>query len=124
MSFSQKSPTAQLAQGRPVPANAKKKKSRVLAKEPSSEIAAGTFHQACRRRTSNTLISHNSHMQPKISNNRRESKTNAMYYLSRGKIRIEQWRKHYNTKRPHSALGCRPPAPESIVPVTRTMAFN
>jgi putative transposase len=24
---------------------------------------------------------------------------------------IEQWRKHYNTKRPHSALGYRPPAP-------------
>lgn len=30
---------------------------------------------------------------------------------------IEQWRKHYNTKRPHSALGYRPPAPEVIVPM-------
>ncbi|MCP4316676.1 MAG: transposase, partial [Hyphomicrobiales bacterium] len=27
------------------------------------------------------------------------------------------WRKHYNTKRPHSALGYRPPAPETILPV-------
>ena len=30
---------------------------------------------------------------------------------------IEQWRKHCNTKRPHSALGYRPPAPETIVPM-------
>jgi putative transposase len=30
---------------------------------------------------------------------------------------IEQWRRHYNTVRPHSALGYRPPAPESIIPM-------
>ena len=30
-------------------------------------------------------------------------------------ILIEMWRKHYNIKRPHSALGYRPPAPETIV---------
>jgi transposase InsO family protein len=30
-------------------------------------------------------------------------------------IIIEGWRKHYNTKRPHSALGYRPPAPETVV---------
>ena len=33
------------------------------------------------------------------------------YSLKEAKIVIEQWRKHYNTKRPHSALGYRPPAP-------------
>ncbi len=27
---------------------------------------------------------------------------------------IEQWRRHYNTIRPHSSLGYRPPAPEVI----------
>lgn len=27
------------------------------------------------------------------------------------RIIIEQWRQHYNTQRPHSALGYRPPAP-------------
>jgi transposase InsO family protein len=27
-----------------------------------------------------------------------------------------QWRKHYNTVRPHSALGYRPPAPETFIP--------
>ncbi len=37
------------------------------------------------------------------------------YTLKEAQIIIEQWRIHYNTKRPHSALGYRPPAPETIV---------
>ncbi len=39
------------------------------------------------------------------------------YSLKEAQILIEQWRIHYNTVRPHSALGYRPPAPESIVPI-------
>ena len=39
------------------------------------------------------------------------------YSLREAQILIEQWRKHYNTKRPHSALGYRPPAPETIIPM-------
>jgi len=39
------------------------------------------------------------------------------YSLHEAQIIIEQWRCHYNTKRPHSALGYRPPAPETIVPM-------
>ncbi|HJN87965.1 MAG TPA: IS3 family transposase [Dehalococcoidia bacterium] len=39
------------------------------------------------------------------------------YTLKEAQIIIEQWRCHYNTKRPHSALGYRPPAPEAIVPM-------
>ena len=39
------------------------------------------------------------------------------YSLREAQILIEQWRRHYNTKRPHSALGYRPPAPETIVPI-------
>ena len=39
------------------------------------------------------------------------------YTLREAQILIEQWRVHYNTVRPHSALGYRPPAPESIVPL-------
>ncbi|WOI35319.1 IS3 family transposase (plasmid) [Tritonibacter scottomollicae] len=39
------------------------------------------------------------------------------YSLREAQIIIESWRKHYNTKRPHSALGYRPPAPKSIVPI-------
>ncbi len=38
-----------------------------------------------------------------------------VYSLREAQIIIEGWRKHYNTKRPHSALGYRPPAPETIV---------
>lgn len=37
--------------------------------------------------------------------------------LREAQIIIGRWRKHYNTKRPHSALGYRPPAPEAIVPM-------
>jgi transposase InsO family protein len=39
------------------------------------------------------------------------------YSLREAQILIEQWRHHYNTIRPHSALGYRPPAPETILPV-------
>ena len=39
------------------------------------------------------------------------------YSLTEGQIIIEKWRRHYNTKRPHSALGYRPPAPETVVPM-------
>ena len=35
------------------------------------------------------------------------------YTLKEAKVLIEQWRQHYNTVRPHSALGYRPPAPET-----------
>ena len=37
------------------------------------------------------------------------------YSLREAEILIEQWRIHYNTVRPHSALGYRPPAPERVV---------
>jgi transposase InsO family protein len=32
------------------------------------------------------------------------------------RVVTEQWRKQYNTVRPHSALGYRPPAPETFLP--------
>ena len=37
------------------------------------------------------------------------------YTLKEAQTVIEQWRHHYNTVRPHSALGYRPPAPETLV---------
>lgn len=37
--------------------------------------------------------------------------------LREAQVLIERWRRHYNTVRPHSALGYRPPAPKSIVPI-------
>ena len=38
------------------------------------------------------------------------------YSLAEARIVIEGWRQHYNTERPHSALGYKPPAPAVIVP--------
>jgi len=35
------------------------------------------------------------------------------YSLKEAKVLIERWRIHYNTIRPHSSLGDRPPAPET-----------
>ncbi len=37
------------------------------------------------------------------------------YTLKEAKVVIEQWRYHYNTVRPHSSLGYRPPAPQTIL---------
>jgi putative transposase len=39
------------------------------------------------------------------------------YTLKEAQIIIEQWRRHYNTVRPHSALAYRPPAPETFIPL-------
>ena len=36
------------------------------------------------------------------------------YTLKEAKIILERWRIHYNTKRPHTSLGYKPPAPEAI----------
>ena len=36
--------------------------------------------------------------------------------LREAQVLIEQWRRHFNTVRPHSALGYRPPAPEVVTP--------
>jgi putative transposase len=44
--------------------------------------------------------------------------------LREAQIIIEQWRRHYNTVRPHSALGYRPPAPESTVYMDRTVPMH
>ena len=39
------------------------------------------------------------------------------YSLKEAKVVIEQWRKYYNTKRPHSSLVYRPPAPVTYNPM-------
>ncbi|MBW2451866.1 MAG: IS3 family transposase [Deltaproteobacteria bacterium] len=47
------------------------------------------------------------------------------YTLKEAKILVEQWRRHYNTVRPHSSLGYQPPAPETIKPLPiRTTAWT
>jgi len=46
------------------------------------------------------------------------------YSLMEARIIIERWRVHYNTKRPHSALGGKPPAPETFQPTMKPLAQN
>ncbi|HSR50161.1 MAG TPA: IS3 family transposase, partial [Acidobacteriota bacterium] len=38
------------------------------------------------------------------------------YSLKEAQVLIARWRRNYNTRRPHSALGYRPPAPETTLP--------
>ena len=38
------------------------------------------------------------------------------YSLKEAQIMIEMWTKHYNTVRPHSSLGYRPPVPATFIP--------
>ena len=45
------------------------------------------------------------------------------YTLQEAQILLERWRVHYNTKRPHSSLGYRPPAPETKQ-LTKELAMN
>ena len=44
--------------------------------------------------------------------------------LLEAKVLIERWRVLYNTVRPHSSLGYRPPAPEAIVPWAPALAAS
>ena len=44
--------------------------------------------------------------------------------LKEAKILIEQWRIHYNTVRPHSALNWKPPAPESLFQLDQGIMIN
>jgi putative transposase len=36
------------------------------------------------------------------------------YSLKEAQVLTERWRVHYNTRRPHSSLGYRPPAPAAV----------
>ena len=45
------------------------------------------------------------------------------YSLREAEVLIERWRRHYNTVRPHSALGYRPPAPEALLPRPHSPAY-
>ena len=49
--------------------------------------------------------------------------TEIFYTLREAQALIERWWDHYNTKRPHSALGYRPPAPQAILPRPDASAY-
>lgn len=46
------------------------------------------------------------------------------YSLKEARVLIEQWRRHYNTRRPHSSLGYRPPAPQTWSTSTQIYETN
>ena len=48
------------------------------------------------------------------------------YSLKEAQVIIEKWRVHYNTRRPHSALSYKPPAPLTITqaPAPLDQAYN
>jgi putative transposase len=43
--------------------------------------------------------------------------------LYAAQVLIERWRRHYNTIRPHSSLGYRPPVPETILPPASELPY-
>ena len=43
--------------------------------------------------------------------------------LKEAQVLIEKWRCFYNTERPHSSLGYRPPAPQAILPPLTGLAY-
>ena len=45
------------------------------------------------------------------------------YTLKEAKVLIERWRQHYNTVRPHSSPGYRPPASQTILPRPGVQAY-
>ena len=49
--------------------------------------------------------------------------TEISYTLKEAQVLIDRWRQHYNTIRPHSSLGYRPPAPEAMVPRPADQAY-
>ncbi|MFY9240757.1 MAG: IS3 family transposase [Roseovarius sp.] len=46
------------------------------------------------------------------------------YDLREAKALIEGWRHHYNTIRPHSSLGYKPPAPDAILPAAFILPYS
>ena len=45
------------------------------------------------------------------------------FTLKEAQVLVEQWRRHYNTIRPHSSLGYRPPAPQTMQPPLSRLAM-
>ena len=70
--------------------------------------------QAC---IPNSQLTENSYNESFIGKPRDELlNTEIFYTMKEAKVLIERWPQHYNTIRPHSSLGYRPPAPEAIFP--------
>ena len=44
--------------------------------------------------------------------------------LKEARVVIEEWRPHYNTVRPRSVLGWKPPAPAAIIPMDHRLSMH
>jgi len=56
------------------------------------------------------------HTPEQIINKLRQAQVEMAAGPTVGQALVGRWRRHYNTVRPHSALGYRPPAPEATQP--------
>jgi putative transposase len=72
-------------------------------------IPAGPDRQLCCRWENGYCESFNSKLRDELLDGE------VFYSLAEAKLVIESWRRHYNSNRPHSALGYRPPAPEVVL---------
>ncbi len=45
------------------------------------------------------------------------------FTLKEAQVLVEHWRRFYNTERPHSSLGYRPPAPKAVLPMLPPLAY-
>jgi transposase InsO family protein len=48
-------------------------------------------------------------------------KLEIFYSLKEAQVIIEAWKDHYNQVRPHSSLGCRPPAPVTLEAIAQQL---
>lgn len=46
----------------------------------------------------------------------RNERLSGEFFYTLVEVPTDRWRRHYNTVWPGSALGCRPPAPQAILP--------
>ena len=77
------------------------------------------------RRLTSNLAAHGRMDTVKAARFRDELLNGEIFYsLREAQIIIEEWRKHNNTKRPHSALGYRPPAPETKIKLDQRPTMN
>ena len=77
--------------------------------EPPRGAARNGSRRSERRRRSSSPAAHGR------TATARPSKREVFYSLAEARIIVAGWRQHDNTKRPHSALGYRPPAPTAVV---------
>ena len=83
-----------------------------------SSCGGGSPGSVCRRSTSSPAVRGRNGYNESLNGKLRDEFLNGeiFYTLPEAVVLVAQWRRLYNTVRPHSACGGRPPAPETIKP--------